>query len=197
MERTGHEYPDETRSDAYRIWCAEGEQSTRKTAQLLGIPLRTVQYWRSTDDWQRRWLAQSAPESEVSRDQARVLARHASPAVMRRMLSIVVGEKPVRTADGSPVLDEEGRPVMQWASEDRDAINAGKLIALYGIGNGTQDEVSEAVIYPGTYTDSHPDPQPNGTEPSIEAVRAKASAMLEATVGAVNTRTNTKGKRRV
>lgn len=128
-------HSDETRQNAFVVWCGEGEQSATKTARLCGIGERTVFSWMRADEWRQRWLSSSAPESEVAAAQGKTMVRYAMPLVAKRLITIIGGEKPLRNAVGDIVTDDAGHPVMVYEAEHKDAVNAAKLLALYGWGS--------------------------------------------------------------
>ena len=176
---------------AYLVWAGEGEQSDVKTAEVTGIPRSTIGYWRRRDDWRARWLTAAGPEAELAAAGARTLARAGMHLVTKRLLAIVGGQVPARTTQGEAITGPDGRPVMVWEADHRDAVNAAKLLALYGWGQPSmQDTAGYGAIPDASYT-----VVPQGGEESIEDIRAQASAMIEATVASVNTRTKHKGRR--
>ena len=49
---------------AFSVWASDGNQNLRDTAELTGIPYRTIHYYARTRDWSSRLLAQQSPEAE-------------------------------------------------------------------------------------------------------------------------------------
>ena len=184
---------------AFIVWAAEGEQDTGKTAEITGIPRRTIQFWMKRDDWRGQWLAHGAPEAERAAQQGRQMMRHAMPVVAKRLLSIIGAQTQLRGPFGDLLTDADGAPLIGWASSDRDAVQAAKLLALYGLGSPlSQTDVSDGGVLNASYTVpsealSAEPPEP-GTE-SVAQLRAAASAAIESTVSAVNTRVSTRGRR--
>lgn len=187
MDETGRD-PAE---NAYLVWCSEGEQLDTKTAELTGIPRSTIGHWRRTQDWRAKWLGDAGPEAEQAASVGRAMIRAGMPLVAKRLLAIIGGQIPVRNLQGEIVTDDAGRPIMQWEAEHRDAINAAKIFALYGLG---QPSLQDTAGY-GAIPDAQWKPSVSAGEPTDADLRAKASAMIEATVASVNTRTKTKGRR--
>src|SRR5687768_17891422 len=125
------ETPVEQHVAAFLVWCAEGEQDTGKTAELTGIPRRTIQFWMKRDDWRGQWLSSSAPESERAAQQGKQMMRYAMPVVAKRLLHIVGGTEPMRhPTTGEVLLDREGNPRMVYAGDNKDAVQAAKVLAL-------------------------------------------------------------------
>jgi hypothetical protein len=91
-----------------------------------------------------------------------------------------------------PVYNDQGEPIGEvYASQDRDAIQAAKLLTQYGFEGGAgQDSPifdAHAVVLPEVRT-------PDGEE-SVGDLKRTVSAMIEATVQSVNTRPSTSRKR--
>jgi hypothetical protein len=109
-----------------------------------------------------------------------------------RLHSIVAGRKPVFNDQGEQIGES-------WQASDRDAVQAAKLLTQYGFegGAGMDSTVVDAlsVELPG-FTEELPEsPEPDG-ERSVAELRRQASATIEATVQAVNTRPS-HGRKRV
>lgn len=185
---------DDTRDpaeNAYLVWCAEGDQLDTKTAELTGIPRSTIGHWRRSQDWRAKWLGDAGPEAEQAASVGRAMIRAGMPLVAKRLLAIIGGQVPVRNMQGEVVLDEAGKPRMQWEAEHRDAIQAAKIFALYGLGQPSlQDTAGYGAIPEGQWK-----AVPEGQGQSAADLRARASEMIEATVASVNTRTKHKGRR--
>ena len=191
-------------AQAYLVWCSSGRQSDTKTAELTGIPLSTIGYYRRRDRWSERWQEAIAPEADVASDQARVMLRAAMPIGAQRLLRIIGGQKPLINANGDLVRDGNGDIVYVDEADHRDAIAALKLLMSYNWGDPRN------VIYepnpdrqrgpiPAAYTVTNGQAEPLAADPeSIEAAKASVMAMIEETVQAVNTRTRTRpGRSRV
>ena len=182
--------PKATEEDIERIflvWAGEGEQDDSRTAELCGIPRTTVGYYKRTRDWPARFLSVAGPDSEVAANTGRAMMRYGIPIVARRLLAIVGQQIEIENP-------ETGEVRKIWASEDRDAVNAAKVLAAYGLGQPTaQDATGLGAIPAESWVKSE---VPEGEE-TIEQLRQRAAAMIEATVASVNTRTRIKGKHRV
>jgi len=172
---------------AFRCWCTDGEQDDRKTAQLCDIPRRTIAYYRSRDDWRGRWNSAIGPEAGDAARSGQAMARMATPMVMKRLINMVGGMKPDVAPDGTHRTDEDGNPLYVWNSTDRDASNAAKLLLLYALGPGNEQQEPDGPVYSGTFT-AIPEA---ATENDLASLRSAANAMLEATIQSVNTRTQT------
>ncbi len=119
---------------AFAVWAGEGERSDEKTAELTGIPRRTVAYYRRRDGWAERYVeAHEADSRQVAR-LARLEMRHALPAVVRRLSLIAGGVKPVRDKADALVYDAAGNVVLEPWSRDQDAIKAGEVLLRYVCG---------------------------------------------------------------
>lgn len=190
MARPRNEKVDE----AFVIWAGEADRDDTKTAELVGVPVRTLQYWRSTYAWEQRYISELGPAAELSAIQTRQMLRMAGPAMARRMLAILAEQRPLRNAIGDIILNE-GQPIMVYASKDSDAVQAAKVIAILGIGEETPTLGSSP--YEARYTvPPEPPPPDPGEEENIGALRNRAVAMLEETVASVNTRATVKGRSR-
>jgi hypothetical protein len=194
--------PTEQHIAAYSIWCGEGEQDTGKTAELTGIPRRTIQYYMKRDGWRAQWVSENAIEADRAAAQGRQMMRHATPMVVRRLLHIVGATVPMRHALTGAVIEQDGAPVMVYAESAKDAVNAAKLLTLYALGTPlSQTDVGDSSILNAHYSvpnDTLLPPQDDGSETTAQ-LRARASAMLEATAQSVNTRvtSTTQRKRRM
>lgn len=192
------EHDDSRRQNAFVLWCGEGEQNADKTAALCGVSRRTIYSWMKADEWRARWISATGPEAEAAAQQGKQMMRAAIPMLARRLIHIIGGEKPFRNLQGEIVRDSEGNPIMVWASDDKDAVQAAKLMALYGLGSPLSvTEVGDTSILANYSTKEQMPDIPLG-EQSFEQLRAEVSQAIEATVSAVNTRTSSsKNRRRV
>ena len=143
----------------------------------MGLPQSTVSYWHRTYGWDQRYLAFIQPDGDVFAGVARAEIRSTLPAVVTRLRHIVEARKPVYNDQGEPIGEV-------YASQDRDAIQAAKLLTQYGFEGGAgQDSPifdAHAVVLPEVRT-------PDGEE-SVADLKKQVSAMIEATVQSVNTR---------
>lgn len=196
--------PAEISEDAFRVWATSGEQNDRKTAELTGIPLSTVGYYRRQYRWSERWQEVVSPEADIASNQARQMLRLGSPLVARRLLRIIGGQKPLINAEGN-IVTLDGQPVMIDEAEHKDALVAAKLMAAYNWGDPRNvvyepnPETSYGTVLPAQYTTAEGQEigAPEGEE-TVEALKAGVSALIEATVQSVNTRTKSRpGRRRV
>ena len=150
-------------------------RDTAKTAELSGIPARTIRYYAARDGWAERWLAEADPEAATMAAIARAEIRGNLPAVVRRLVVIAAGTRPVR--------DETGRVVGEaFAASDKDAIQAGKLLLQYGLGEGIARGVEPLLDVPSRLALPHD----AGAGPS--SAFAQASAILAAKIAGTNTR---------
>jgi hypothetical protein len=176
--------PSERIDEAFEIWATDGDRNDTRTAELMGLPQSTVSYWHRTYAWDQRYLAFIQPDGDVFAGVARAEIRSALPAIVTRLRHIVEARKPVFNAAGEPIGEV-------YASQDRDAIQAAKLLSQYGFeGSAGQDSPifeAHAVVLPEVRT-------PDGEE-SVADLKRNVSAMIEATVLSVNTRTNHSRKR--
>jgi hypothetical protein len=169
--------PSERVDEAFEIWSTEAERNDTRTAELMGLPQSTVSYWHRSYSWDQRYLTFIQPDGDVFAGVARAEIRSALPAIVQRLRSIVEARK--------PVFNDQGELVGEvYASQDRDAIQAAKLLSQYGFEGGAgQDSPifdAHAVVLPEVRT-------PDG-EQSVADLKRQVSAMIEATVQSVNTR---------
>jgi hypothetical protein len=158
---------------AFQVWAGEANRSDEKTAELTGIPRRTIAYYRKQYHWGERWLGLNEAEARMAVAIAQAEIRGNLPLVARRLHEIAGGRRPVR--------DAQGREIGQaYVSSDKDAVQAAKLIFQYGL-----DERSRGVEPPIEVPYHFP---PDDENESLASLRARTSAMLEATVASVNTR---------
>lgn len=187
--------PTTTHDEAYEIWATTGNRQDAKTAELTGIPRRTIAHWRLTHGWRERYLSLGSDDAELIARTAVVQMRQGMELVTERLMDIVGSKRAARKADGSLLLDEHGEPVMVWASKDADAIKASQILAQYALGpahNTPGLDTSVPASYtvqplPSAETRELPDPEA-ATPEDLATLRAQAAAMLEETAMSVNTR---------
>ena len=176
--------PSERVDEAFEIWSTEADRNDTKTAELMGLPQSTVSYWHRTYGWDQRYLAFIQPNGDVFAGVARAEIRAALPAIVTRLRSIVEARKPVYNEAGELIGEV-------YASQDRDAIQAAKLLTQYGFEGGAGRDIpvfnAHAVVLPEVRT-------PDGEE-SVADLKRNVSAMIEATVQSVNTRPSHSRKR--
>jgi hypothetical protein len=176
--------PSDRLDEAFEIWSTEGDRNDTKTAELTGIPQSTVSYWHRTYGWDQRYLAFIQPDGDVFAGVARAEIRSALPAIVIRLRHIIEARKPVHNDQGEPIGEV-------YASQDRDAIQAAKLLTQYGFEGGAgQDSPifeAQAVVLPEFRT-------PDGEE-SVADLKRHVSALIEETVQSVNTRPSRSHKR--
>jgi hypothetical protein len=191
--------PSERIDEAFEIWATTAERNDTRTAQQMGIAQETVSFWHRKFDWDARWQEMTATGAEMAVRQARQMMRQATPVIVHRLLDIIGGERPMLKRDGSPHLDPDGNVIMIRGSQDKDAVNAAKLLLAYNLGDPRTaayepdpDPVID-VAYASAAT-----VMPPGSEdepPTLAELRAQVSAMIEATVQSVNTRPSRSRKR--
>jgi hypothetical protein len=185
---------------AYEIWASTGARSDAKTAEITGVPRRTIAHWRTRYAWRDRYLSLASEEAEAIARTAVVQMRQGMDLVTERLLDIVGSKRPQRRADGTILTDETGEPVLVWASKDGDAIKASQILAQYALGS-PQSQAGLDTSIPTTYrevlpaeTYQLPEPEEAG-EGDLASLRAAAAQMLEETAMRVNTRVEP-GRRR-
>jgi hypothetical protein len=175
--------PSDRVDEGFAIWSTEAERNDTRTAELMGVSQSTVSYWHRTYRWDERYLTVIQPDGQLMAGVALAGMRAGLPAVTERLLHIVTAKKPVYDADGN----QSGEV---YASQDRDAIQAAKLLAQYGLSGYVEDRL------PGSI-------EAKVGMSSMEEILAVANAgdahaaacmILEATVAETNTRV-TRGKR--
>src|SRR5215208_5718918 len=176
--------PSDRVDEAFEMWSTEAERNDTRTAELMGVPQSTVSYWHRTYNWDQRYLAFIQPDGDVFAGVARAEIRATLPAIVTRLRSIVETRKPVYNDQGELIGEV-------YASQDRDAIQAAKLLSQYGFEGGAgQDSPvydAHAVVFPEVRT-------ADGEE-SLADVKRSVSALIEATVQSVNTRPSHSRKR--
>lgn len=183
--------PSDRVDEAYEIWSTEAERNDTRTAELMGVPQSTVSYWHRTYRWDERYLSLIQPDGEIMVRVGLAAMRAGMPVVTERLLHIATAKKPVCDADGKQIGET-------YASQDRDAIQAAKLLAQYGLTDrpteGWSGSLEAEVHLP---LGEEPDSAALSTgELSVAELKAEASRMIEATVQAVNTRP-VRGRKRV
>jgi len=191
-------HPPEKRAEAFRTWCADGDRDDQKTADLCGVPRRTITDWKREEGWHEQYLSAAGPMAELAAAEGKMMLRAAVPMMAKRLIHIIGAIEPVRNLEGEPLYDEvTGKPRMRYSSMDKDAINAAKVLGLVALDDATGDMGNLAI--PAAYSVQGGNtaidmPEPNA-EIDINDLRRQASAMIEATVQAVNTRVTPKGQR--
>ena len=125
--------PSERVDEAFEIWSTEAERNDTRTAELMGLPQSTVSYWHRTYGWDQRYLAFIQPDGDVFAGVARAEIRAALPAIVTRLRHIVEARKPVYNEAGEPIGEV-------YASQDRDAIQAAKLLSQVGFEGGAGED---------------------------------------------------------
>ena len=143
--------PSDRVDEGFRIWSTEANRNDTKTAAIMGLSQETVSYWHRTYGWDARYLTVLQPDGELFAGLARAHIRAILPAVAERLRAIVEAKKPVYNDQGEPIGET-------WASSDRDAIQAAKLLTQYGFEGGAgQDSIAlEAQAMPSTVLPRHP-----------------------------------------
>ena len=183
--------PSDRVDEAFEIWSTEAERNDTRTADLMGVPQSTVSYWHRTYRWDERYLSMIRPDGEIMAGVALAMVRAGMPMVTQRLLHIATAKKPVSDADGTPIGEV-------YAAQDRDAIQAAKLLAQYGLTDRPTDGwtyslEAQVQLLP---SQEHDLAALNTGERSPAELKAEASRMIEATVQAVNTRP-VRGRKRV
>jgi hypothetical protein len=177
--------PSDRVDEAFEIWSTAADRNDTRTAELMGLPQSTVSYWHRTYRWDERYLAFIRPDGALMASVALAGIRAGLPAVTQRLLQIATAKKPVYDADGRLIGEA-------YASQDRDAIQAAKLLAQYGLSDTPGDGWAGSV---GAWVG-----MASPEEAILAAVNAgdfdtAATRILEATVQAVNTRPSRSRKR--
>jgi hypothetical protein len=178
--------PSDRVEEGFEIWSTEGERNDTKTAQLMGLAQTTLSYWRRSYSWDQRYLVLIQPQADIMAGVAVAAMRAALPVVTQRLLHIATAKKPVVDADGHPIGEV-------YASQDRDAIQAAKLLAQYGL---TDTPVDTLPNFIEAQVHLPPREDRDLADLSVGELRAEASRLLEATVQSVNTRVSSTQQRR-
>ena len=121
--------PSDRVDEAFEIWSTEAERNDTKTAELMGLPQSTVSYWHRTYHWDGRYLSLIQPDGEIMARVGLAAMRAGMPIVTERLLHIATAKTPVYDADGNQTGET-------YASQDRDAIQAAKLLSQMGFEGG-------------------------------------------------------------
>ena len=167
--------PSDRVDEGYLIWSTEAERNDTRTAQIMGVPQETVSYWHRTYRWDERYLSEIQPNGEYLTGLARAGIRTSLPGMVARLRHIVEAKKPIYS-DAGQQIDET------WASSDRDAIQAAKLLAQIGFEDGAAQEVSLPDAMPWT-------PQENTPALPEGDTRARLNAIINANYRAASSRT--------
>jgi hypothetical protein len=119
-------HPSQRIDEGFRIWSTEAERNDTKTAHIMGLPQSTISYWHRTYRWDERYLNVIRPDGQVMAGVTLAAIRAELPAVTERLLHIATAKKAVYDADGHLIAEV-------YASQDRDAIQATKLLYQYGL----------------------------------------------------------------
>lgn len=169
----------------YEIWATDGEQSDEKTAEISGVPRRTISYHRNKEGWAQRYRDEKLGLSNADVDVARIRWKRLLISGMARMEHIVYGKKEMRDHMGKVVLDDDGQPVMTWAAEHKDAVSAYRAImdSVTNRDSGSMDT--------GAY-ETHVTRISEGE--TVEDPALLAAQILEETQAGVNTRIMTRSR---
>jgi hypothetical protein len=173
--------PSERVEEGFQIWANEAQCNDTKTGELMGVPQETISYWKRSYHWNERYLSLMGPQSEQLAALARAEMRAILPAAAVRLRSIISAKKPVYNAQGEKIGET-------WASTDRDAVQAAKLVAQYALEGGVGQDTT-IIDVPSVLA-------PHARREAFEAMSAQdqAIAILEDHVAATNTRI-TRGRR--
>lgn len=182
--------PSDRVDEAFTIWATSAERNDTRTPQQMGVAQETVSYWHRKYAWDERWQEVSAAEAERASRQARQMMRQATPLIVRRLLDIIGGERPLLKRDGSPQLDHDGNVVMVRGGTDKDVINAAKLMLSYNLGDPRTAHYDPDPVIDVPYVSAATDMPPTSEdEPqTLAELKASTQALIEATVQSVNTR---------
>jgi hypothetical protein len=191
--------PSDRVDEAFEIWSTQAERNDTRTAQQLGVAQETVSYWHRKYGWDERWQEVTAAEAERASRLGRQMMRRATPLIAQRLLAIIGGERPLLKRDGSPQLDHDGNVIMVRGGNDKDAINAAKLLLSYNLGDprtAHYEPDPDPVIDVPYATVATVMPPTSEDEPqTLQELKAGVSALIEATVQSVNTRPSRSRKR--
>lgn len=177
---------------AYAIWSTDGDCDVEKTAQLCGIPARTLYYYRRRDHWDGRLERERLANTAEAVLLAANMVRAGMPHVVESMQMICYGTKPLINADGRVVINPDtGKAVMIPMSHDKDRVAAGRWLLQFGFISATEvlrdeQEVPDPVT---TYSCSA------GDAGRPRSAREEARDILNANYAMANTR-RSPGKRR-
>jgi hypothetical protein len=131
--------PSDRVEEGFQIWSTAGARKATATARILGVPASTVRYWQRAYGWRERDRAGREADAEVAARAALQAVQRASPDVVRKLLWLCVGEKPLRNRQGQ-IVSEDGEPVMVPVASNRDAVRAAQLL----LGSGLLDCARES-----------------------------------------------------
>lgn len=191
--------PSERVDETYEIWSTIAERNDTRTAQQLGVAQETVSYWHRKYGWDDRWQEVTAAEAERASQQARQMMRQATPLIVRRLMAIIDGERPLLKRDGSPHLDNDGKLIMVRGGTDKDVINAAKLMLSYNLGDPRtahyEPDAGSVIDVPYASAATVMPPASEDEPQTLAELKAQASRMIEACVQSVNTRPSRSRKR--
>jgi hypothetical protein len=124
--------PSDRVEEGFRIWSTVGARNATQTARILGMSPSTVRYWQRTYGWEARDRAAREADADAAARAALRAVQRATPDVVRKLLWLCVGEKPLRNRQGQ-IVYEDGQPVMVPAASTRDAVHAGKVLLSSGL----------------------------------------------------------------
>src|SRR5262245_44054714 len=167
--------PSERVEEGFQLWSSEGECNDTKTGELMGVPQETVSYWKRTYHLHERYLSLMGPQSEHWAALARAEMRAILPAAAVRLRAIDSATTPIYNAEGEKIGET-------WASSDRDAVQAAKLLAQYALEGGAGQDTT-IIDVPSMLA-----PHARGEAFAAMSAQDQAIAILEDNVAAVNTR---------
>ena len=156
---------------AFSVWASDGNQNLRDTAELTGIPYRTIHYYARTRHWPERSLAQMTPEAERGALLARNRMRMRLVDVEQELFGIITEKRPLRAFNGELVTTPDGAPVMEYSAPPRDRAYAIKLYLEYSMARLLPEETQSGAT-------------PKAASPIGDgmSVSDAAAAIIEATV---------------
>ena len=128
---------------AFSVWASDGNQNLRDTAELTGIPYRTIHYYARTRDWSSRLLAQQSPEAERGALMARNRMRMRLLDVEQELYGIITEKRPLRTLQGTIVRTPDGEPVLEYSAPARDRAYAIKLYFEYSLARLRPEDIPQ------------------------------------------------------
>ncbi len=124
--------PADRIEEGFHIWSTEAERNDTKTAELMGLSQSTISYWHRTYGWDERYLALIQPQVDIMVGVTLAAIRAGLPTLTHWLLHIATATKPVFDAEGNMIGEV-------YASQDRDAIQAAKLLAQYSLTDRVYD----------------------------------------------------------
>jgi hypothetical protein len=177
--------PSDQVEEGFHIWSTEAERNDTRTAELMGRSQSTISYWHRTYRWDERYLSFVQPDAELMVGVGVAAMRAAVPAVTQRLVHIVTAKK--------PVYDEEGQRIGEvYAAQDRDAIQAAKLLYQHALSDSPRDGWPRAIE---AQVQVSPWEGRSVEEMSPAEVTAAACRVIEETVHAADTRPSRSRKR--